>query len=127
VDYRSMFDNPWLKAWDLGGKDATLTIERVAAGTIENPKDKTKKQLPVVYFKGWSKPLGLNKTNAKTVAALYGTMTETWAGKSITLYPSRTTMGDEEMDCIRVRPRIPTEASNGQQPLVVDPDGVVQQ
>jgi hypothetical protein len=127
VDYRSMFENPWLKAWDLDGKDVTLTIDRVVAGTIENPKDKTKKQLPIVYFKGWSKPLGLNKTNSKTVAALYGTLVEKWAGRQVTLYPARTTMGDEEMDCIRIRPRVPVEASNGQQPLVVDPDGVVQQ
>lgn len=107
-DYRSLFDNQWVKAWDLGDKPVTLTIERVEAGTIENRKAKKADRMPILWFKGAKKPFGCNRTNAKTIAGLYGTKTEAWIGKAITIYPTKTQFGNDEVDCIRVKPQVPT-------------------
>jgi hypothetical protein len=108
-DYRTFFDDRWLKAWDLNGQDLTLTIDRVEAGVIENGKDKSSKRIPVVFFKGYAKPLGLNKTNGKTMAGLFGKDTARWLGKRIILYPTTTEMEGETKDCIRIRPERPAD------------------
>lgn len=106
-DYRTFFDNKWVKAWDLGGRDVTVTITKVEAGVLENAKARKKDRAPIVWFKGAKKPLALNRTNAKSVAAIYGNDTTEWVGKSITIYPTKTQFGSEEVDCIRVRPGKP--------------------
>jgi hypothetical protein len=107
ADYRTMFDEKWIKAWDLAGKEWTLIIRKVEAGVLEG-RSKRKDRKPVLYFRGASKPLALNKTNAKTIATLYGYETDGWVGKLVTLYAAKTSFGDEEdIDCIRIRPREP--------------------
>ena len=107
ADYRTMFDSEWVRAWDLGGRALTVTIVKVAAGVLENQKARKKDKKPVVWFKGAQKPLALNKTNAKTIAQLYGNDTTAWIGKTITIYPTRTQFGNEEVDCIRIKPEMP--------------------
>lgn len=108
-DYRTLFDSDWIRAWDLAGKARTLTIVKVEGGTIENPKAKTKTRKPVVHFKGAKKPLALNKTNAATIADMFGNDTDAWVGKTITIFPTTTSFGRETVDCIRINPK----ASNG--------------
>lgn len=106
-DYRSLFDNRWVKAWDLGGRDITVTIVKVEAGVLENAKLKKRDRAPIVWFRGGKKPLALNRTNAQTIAAMYGNNTEDWIGKAVTLYPTTTEMAGKACDCIRVRPAQP--------------------
>lgn len=107
-DYRSMYDDKWLKAWDLQGKTVTVIIERVEAGLVEN-KDKPKgERKPVIHFKGKGKPLALNKTNGATIAQMYGKDTTAWVGKPITIYGTTTKFGRDTVDCIRVKPGTPT-------------------
>lgn len=107
--YLKMYnEKDFLFAFDLDGKEVTVTIERVTAGEITGEKGK-KDKLPVLYFVGKKKRLGLNKTNGKTIAAMYGVRTEDWAGKSITLYPTTTQFGNETKECIRVRPVVPQQ------------------
>ena len=106
TDYRSMFEKDYLGAWDFTDGDKTFTIKKVQRGELVGQGGrKTKK--PVIYFDGIDKGFALNATNGKTIAALYGVMVEDWRGKKITLYRSRTTMGSEEVDCVRVRPQAP--------------------
>lgn len=107
-DYRTMFDYLHLRAWDLEGQDVTVTIERVEPGTIENADGETKR-MPFVYFKGFPKPLGINKTNGKSLAGMYGTDTTRWVGKRVTLFPTTTQYAGETKDCIRIRPGIPAD------------------
>lgn len=109
--WKSMMDRDFMFAFDLAGKDVTVTIERVTAGELTGTGGKKSKK-PLCYFKeGTSKkPLALNSTNCKTIAAMYGNDTEQWVGKRITLFPTTTQFGSEQMECIRVRPTIPTEA-----------------
>lgn len=109
TDYRSMFDSEYIGAWDLSGKDVTVTIERVEAGTLTAAGGR-KSRKPIVHFSGGKKGMALNKTNAKAIAAMYGADTRNWAGKAITIYPTKTEMAGETVDCIRVRPGIPASA-----------------
>lgn len=123
-DVRAMFDDIHVKAWDLEGKDRIVTIEKVTAGELKDKSGKSSKK-PIVHLAGKSKGLVLNKTNMKTVAAMYGYDTRAWAGQKIIIYPTTTSMGGETVDCIRVRPRVPGNALQKNGAMRPDPrDGV---
>lgn len=107
MDVRSLYDKAYLYAFDLQGRDVTVTIARVAGGTLQCT-DGSKKKTPVLFFNGAKKGLGLNITNARTIAAMYGGFdSDKWIGKRITLYPTTTPVGGQTKDCIRIRPMIP--------------------
>jgi hypothetical protein len=116
MDVRAMFDKEYFYAYDLQGRDVTVTIERVTQGKLVGTGGKSSKK-PVVYFREWGKDretgkhvkgLGLNITNVRIIAAMYGSFkVEDWIGKRITLYPTTTTFGSQTVDCIRIRPMIP--------------------
>lgn len=107
--YRTMFDaREHIGAWDLGGKDRTVEIEAVVAGSIGRGKDKAKKPIITIKTgKGVSRTMACNITNARTLATLYGSETKTWIGKRITLYPTTATFGSEIHEAIRIRPMAP--------------------
>lgn len=107
--WRSLMSSDKLHAADLQGRDHVVTIERVAQGEYPDHEDARKKVYkPDLYFKGKQKPLGLNSTNARTIAKLLGSnKVENWIGKAITLYPTTTMAFGEEHECIRIRPRLP--------------------
>lgn len=108
--WKSMTERDWLFAFDLQGKDVTLTIDKVEAGQVTGTGGKKSKK-PVVHFREGQnkKPLALAVTNCKAIATLYGNETEDWVGKRITLYPTTTTFGGEVVECIRVRPVKPPD------------------
>ena len=108
MDYRTMFDSEYLGAWDLP-RDATVTIAGVKAGQLVGEKGRTAKK-PIITFAGKQKAFAANKTNCRTIAAMYGTDTRQWVGKRITLYATTTEFGGKQMDCIRVRPQVPAAA-----------------
>lgn len=107
-DYRTLFDSNWIRAWDLGGKARVLKISKVVAGTLEDHRSRRKEKKPVLHFANAGKPLALNKTNAKVLAAMYGNNTDDWVGKTITVYPTTTSFGNDTVDCIRIKPQQPT-------------------
>ncbi len=111
--WKSMTERDYLFAFDLNGKDVTLTIEKVVAGEIVGQKGKKNKK-PMCFFKEGreKKPLALNATNCRVIARLYGNDTDAWLGKRVTLYPTQTEMGGETVECIRVRPVVPPERTN---------------
>lgn len=106
TDYRTLYSKDYVAAYDLGGKDVTVTIARVVAGELTDNKGKKAKK-PLVYFEGAEKALVLNATNGKTIATMYGNQCEDWIGKRITMFPTTTDVGGETKECIRVRPGIP--------------------
>jgi|SRR6185436_2027150 len=112
MDYRTMFDSEYLGAWDLP-RDVTVTIATVKAGQLVGEKGRTAKK-PIITFVGKQKGFAANKTNCKTIAAMYGTNTKDWIGKKITLYATTTEFGGKQMDCIRVRPQVPAAAKRAQ-------------
>ena len=119
-DYRTMFDRKYVGAWDLDGQDQTVTITRVVAEELRNKQGANKK--PVLYFNGTEKGFALNKTNGAIVAGMYGTRTEDWQGKRITLYACKVAFGPNEVDAIRVRPTIPKAKGKAIEPKPVDPE-----
>jgi hypothetical protein len=124
TDWRAYFDSSCLRVWHLTGKDRTFKIARVTRLTsemISGNKREVKKQpkLELTDQQGRPVPLPLllNKTNAKTIAQMYGNNPSAWVGKLVTLFPSTTSVGGEERECIRIRPKIPSAtAKRGQQP-----------
>ena len=108
TDWRTLFDARFLGAWDLpAGRDVVVTIAKVVPETVRNAANKEAKK-PVLMFVGKEKGLLLNKTNAKTVAALYSNDTTKWLTKRVALYATTTMMGPDRVDCIRIRPSVPS-------------------
>lgn len=113
MHYKKMFDDKEnLYAFDLDGREVTVQIEKCFAGELMGEKGRKSKK-PMLKFMGKEKKLALNKTNGKTIATLYGTETDNWAGRWITIYPTTTEFGGETVDCIRVRPQVPQAKPNG--------------
>jgi hypothetical protein len=80
------FPSNYLRAADLGGKEADVTIDRVTSEEFE--QDGKKRAKPVMHFRnGHIKPLVMNKTNALLAAAACGSEDfSTWPGKQVRLY-----------------------------------------
>lgn len=87
-------------------REAVVEIERVTPGEIVGEKGR-KDGMPFVYFKGKNKPLGLNKTNTKTIIRLTGTFNhEKWIGVWLTLYVAKVDGKEGEVHAIRIRPKL---------------------
>lgn len=121
-DYRAYFDSSVFRVWHLAGKERVYRITKVTALTTEIVdrgvrKVKRQPRLELVTKKGTVVPLPLllNKTNAATIAQMYGKSPADWVGKFVTLYPATTEVGGEMHDCIRVRNSIPA-ATQPQRP-----------
>lgn len=96
VDFDELYPGRFLKAGELQGKQATLTITSVDLDELEG--DNGKKIKGVISFDKTPKQLCLNKTNGICIRAMFGRKLADWVGKRITLFPS-TWNGD---DCIRI-------------------------
>jgi len=109
TDYRVLYDREYVGAWELQGRDTTVTISKVVGGELTAVGGRKSKK-PVISFEGKEKKMICNKTNAKVIAAMYGNIVEAWVGKRITLFVGQTrdpsTGGD--IECLRVRPAIPS-------------------
>lgn len=120
--FKSFFDRDYLYAFELAGKDCTVTISRVTAGELTALGGRKSKK-PLCYFKESKsgKPLALNATNCRVIAALFGPDTDDWIGRQITLYPTETQMAGETVQCIRVRPQVPPPKTTNTTPAQPEP------
>ena len=106
MDISTAFPSKYLRAADLPeGKNHDVTIDRVEMEDIDGDQNSDKK--PVVYFTGKKKGLVLNKTNATTISDAYGVNTDTWPGKPLLLYSTKTEFRGKRVACIRID--IPTD------------------
>jgi len=105
--YRSMFDTDYVGVWDLDGRDRIATITKVVAGTVGGQNGRDKERKPIVTLAEFDAPMICNVTNARAIAGMYGNDVRKWKGKRITLYPTTTRFGSDEVECIRVRPKVP--------------------
>ena len=87
-----------MRAADLGGRTAKYTISACKAEVVGEDKRL------VLAFSNNDMPLVLNKTNATTLAELYGPETGAWEGNAIKLVPSTTSFQGKMVKCIRISP-----------------------
>lgn len=104
MDYRLLYPNDYIGSHNLQGRDVTKTIKAVEVEGLRTQGGKVERK-PVVIFADSDKKLVLCKTNARTIAAMYGNEVERWKGKRITMYPTTTKFGPATVDCIRIRPK----------------------
>jgi hypothetical protein len=105
-----------LFAYDLDGRDVTVTISHITGGELTGEQGrKTKK--PIAHIQGKSKRLALNNTNCQTIEQLTGTSDYTqWKNVRVTLFPTQTQFGGKTVDCIRIRPYHPKGKQDDQLP-----------
>lgn len=102
MNVNDAFPSKTLKAGDLNGNNVTVVIAHVEVERVGSGKDAETK--PVVYFRGKSKGLVLNKTNSRRITEIAGTPeTDEWKGVTIILYPTETEYQGETVDCIRIK------------------------
>lgn len=101
-----LFPSDYITAADLNGRDWIGVIDKIEP-RHELRRQNGKDYRPVVYLKGWTKKWVLNKTNAHTIAEMYGPEVMNWIGKPIALYPTRVPFGNKTVDAIRIRPERP--------------------
>jgi len=99
-----LFASRYLKAVEFQGRDVTLTITGVKLEELEDTAGQRKKK-GIVSFRETEKQLVLNRTNAMCIARMFGSETDDWAGKRVTLYPipHRDPQTKEDGFAIRVR------------------------
>lgn len=102
-----LFPSKYVKAADLNGKTVILTIAKLVIEELGHGAEKERK--PVLYFQKATKGLVLNRTNAMTIAGLYGDESDDWSGKRIAIYPTRIRAFGAMQDTIRVREEIPAQ------------------
>lgn len=122
------FPSEYIGACHLQGKDVTLTISRAirpelemvktsASGKVKRSKEK---RLVLLFSELERRPDGeprsllLNKTNARTIAALHGKAPKAWAGKRITLFAEEVDAWGQRKEAVRIRPRVPDAVGRGQ-------------
>jgi hypothetical protein len=95
------FPSKYLKASDLKNQQPIVIIGEVKFEAVGQNRE----MKAILYFQGKDKGLVLNKTNANKITEVVGSaLTEDWRGHQIRLYPSVTTFGGEEVECIRIKP-----------------------
>jgi hypothetical protein len=107
--FQALFDSKYLRWFHLQGKDCLVTIEKVCKDVEVTMPGGNKEKKPMIHFVGKEKPLVMNKTNMKSIAASLGPKPSNWTGKQIVLYQAETQMYDrdtrrmETVPCIRVK------------------------
>lgn len=108
MNINEAFPSDYLKADDLKGANVTVTIEDVGIEEIGQGQQKERKL--ILSFAGKKKRLVCNKTNANTIGKLYGTETDAWIGKAITLSPREVEFQGDMVWAIRVSLQKPVTA-----------------
>jgi hypothetical protein len=103
------FPSKYLKAADLKGREVKVIMQNVEIEQVGQDSDKNKMK-PVLYFKGASKGLVTNKTNANTIAAFYGDDTDDWFDQPLILFSVMVTFQGQTGPAIRCR--VPTAKDN---------------
>ena len=102
LTYDALFPGRFIKAGEMAGKPATLTIADVYLDHIEGEDGREKPQA-VVAFRETKREWALNKTNGQCLRALFTDDVEKWLGRQVTLYPERDSSGMSDSGvCLRV-------------------------
>lgn len=113
-----MYQSQWIRAEDLGNEDHPVTIEAVEYDTQKKANGEVVLEYYLRLKEFPKKRMGLNKTNAKVIAGIYGEETDAWIGKRITIYATEGQVFDEIKLVLRVRLR-PPESKQAEQKMGV--------
>jgi len=103
------------------GNTVNLTMTGVKSESLKNMRGQEEEKY-VLGFRETPKTLILNKTNARTIAKLYGPETDGWNGQRIKIYSEEVRAFGETHNTVRVSPTIPpANGTNGNaQPATPD-------
>ncbi len=101
MDIDSAFPSTYLKAADII-RDTTAIIASCTSEDVA-AKGKPAEFKPVLTFANMAKGIVLNRTNADTIKAAYGTETANWIGKEVILFQMMTQFNGQSVPCIRMR------------------------
>jgi len=117
------FPSDYMKAeTDIGpnGQDLSLVISGVSMADLGGGEMK-----PVLHFSNHQRGLVLNKTNANTIADIYGDDTDAWLGKTIQVGSQWVEFQGRQVLGLRVRPVFPNSpqamAQQAQAPVQQQP------
>jgi hypothetical protein len=96
-----LYPSKYLKSSDLNGQTVRVTIDRYEIEMLGQGAQADRK--PVLYFRGKSKGMVLNKTNARTLEMGYGPELDDWIGAEIELFALMTEMNGQAKEGLRVR------------------------
>lgn len=99
------FSSNYLKAADLQGRRIRVKVERLGQETV-GQEGKW-----VMYFERAKKPLILNRTNAMTIAEVWGPETDNWVGGELELFSMKVPFQGKLTDALRVNPLPSRQAS----------------
>lgn len=99
--YSEMYPGRFLKADMFKGKKITLTIKAIEGDELVGENNKSKQEWLVKFVE---RPLEfvLNKTNAFCLYRMFGGDPHSWIGHKITMFPTKTKFGRDDVDCIRI-------------------------
>lgn len=120
MNVNQMFPSKWVKAEDIGNRRVTVTIAKLTQEEVQQEKGKATAW--ALWFRGAKKGLLLNKTNADTIASLYGPETDDWMGKAIDLYTAQVKAFGENHTVVRVSKHLPAPHVANTQPAEVLPE-----
>jgi hypothetical protein len=83
MDVTELFPSKYLKAAD-ATPPLTLTIQRVSWEKMKD-QEGNEEDKPVIWFNEQEKGMVLNRTNANTLTALFGSETNAWSGQRVVL------------------------------------------
>lgn len=103
--YDELYGGKYLKAADLDeDEDTIVTIKEYDL----KPVGQDQEMRCVLTFKEFpEKPLVLNKTNASTLADLFGKEWDDWVGKRIILFVTPVTFAGKTSLGLRISPKLP--------------------
>lgn len=98
VNINSAFPSKYLSANDIGDEPALATMTGISTVTMQDGEHKM-----ALHFAGYDRPLVLNKTNAKNIAAFAGPETDDWVGRQVVLMTALVDFQGQSVEAIRVR------------------------
>jgi hypothetical protein len=102
MNINDAFPSRFLKADDLQSREITVIVDRVIMEEVGQGENKETK--PCIYFRGKTKGVILNKTNATNIATAYGPDMDAWTGQPVILFPAWVDMQGKTVQAIRIRP-----------------------
>jgi hypothetical protein len=107
--WKKFYNYEYIGTQDLpGGRDIILTIRAIQKEMVTGEGGR-KEECQIIRFKEHEKGMILNRTNAKTIQAIYNTpYIEDWTGKQIQIFVKQgIKFGGNVTDGLRIRPDAP--------------------